>query len=235
MTPILKQHLTRALEDIFDLLEAEDGKLLAKFTPLLKNDLKFGGSQLWAELGIADDFNVPPARAIAFLDKRKNEIKGVNQTTFNKIKDQLKEGLQEGDGLEALTSRVKEVFTEATDLRAERIAITETNVAVNTGRFEGMKEAGVEKKGWQTSNLIGVRESHLAANGQEIGIDEKFAVGGSLLAYPGDPDGPPGETINCRCFTYAVLPEKSAGQGSCRAPIKLLRFEDWAAQQEESR
>lgn len=207
MNELTRNHLLRAVDDIFDLL-AENEKLLNKFTPLLQGDLLFGGSQLWAELGLVDDFNVPPQKAIEFLAKRQNEIKGINTTTFNKIKGSLVEGLKEGDGLDALTQRVKEVFTEASDLRAEVIAATETNIAVNTGRFEGMKEAGVEKKGWQTSNLANVRPSHQQASGQEIGIDEKFSVGGSELAYPGDPDGPPGETINCRCFTYAVLPGK---------------------------
>jgi hypothetical protein len=32
-----------------------------------------------------------------------------------------------------------------------------------------------------------------------IPIREYFQVGSARLLYPGDPNGPPGETINCRC------------------------------------
>jgi len=44
-----------------------------------------------------------------------------------------------------------------------------------------------------------VRESHRAADGQIRLEDEPFDVGDAKLAAPRDPEGPPEETINCRC------------------------------------
>lgn len=221
---------TKAVDDIWELLDAENGRLLKKFEPLLKGDLAFGGSQVWKELGLnPSDFAVPPQKAIDFLAKRNNEIKGVNKTTFEKLKGSLAEGLQSGDTQAELIDRVKEVYANATDARAERIAITETNIATNAGRFEGMTEAGVERKGWQASNLEGVRPEHLKAEAdyqdEGVPIDEPFIVGGEELMHPGDPAGSPGNVINCRCFTFAILPEKSA-KACC--PAKFLSFEEWS-------
>jgi hypothetical protein len=50
-----------------------------------------------------------------------------------------------------------------------------------------------------------------------IEIDDTWPNG---CAYPGDPEGEPGETINCRCVGYAIAGEK---------PKKFFRFEEWAA------
>lgn len=226
--PVNSEILSKGIDDIFEML-AENEKLLKKMTPLLKGDLLFGGSQVWQELGLNPaDFAVPPTKAIEFLEKRTNEIKGINKTTFEKLKGSLAEGLKEGDTQAELVARVKDVYANATDARAERIAITETNIATNSGRFEGMTEAGVERKGWQASNLEGVRQEHLQAEAdyqdEGVPIDEPFVVGGEELIHPGDPSGSPGNTINCRCFTFAVLPEKSA-KACC--PAKFLTFEEF--------
>jgi hypothetical protein len=63
---------------------------------------------------------------------------------------------------------------------------------------EGM---GKESKRWETVGDGKVRESHVKANGQVVGIDEPFQLDGGLVRYPGD--GSMGvdlaEIINCRC------------------------------------
>jgi uncharacterized protein with gpF-like domain len=125
---------------------------------------------------------------------------------------ELQDGLAGGESYQQLADRVKDVYRHASDERAETIAVTETNIAVNSGRFAGMKRAGVELKGWGVSTLANIRPAHQAA-GQAyqdgIPIDEPFIVGGERLMHPGDPNGSPGNVINCRCFTFAVLPKKS--------------------------
>lgn len=222
---------TRELEDdIFDLLD-ENRLLLSKVQPLIRNDFEFGVAQIGKDLGL-DDFRVPPQDAIEFLNKRKNEIEGVNGKTFEELRSSLQEGLSNGDTFEDLKERVKAVYTQATEARAEVIALTETNIAVNSGRFLAMKEAKVEKKGWQTSNLAGVRASHLKAEqdyANGIPLNEPFRVGGFELMHPGDPSGPPGEVINCRCFTFAVLAEKNSS-----APIRLLTFEEFTRRHQDA-
>jgi hypothetical protein len=41
---------------------------------------------------------------------------------------------------------------------------------------------------------------------EPIPVDEPFIVGGAELMYPGDPAGPPEETINCRCRSVTQHP-----------------------------
>ena len=219
----------KGIEDIFD-QDNEDNILLTKINPLLRKDLEFGGAQLWKEIGL-DNFIVPPAEAIAYLRKRENEIKNINETTFASLKDALAEGLEKGETFEQLVDRVKGVYNEASDRRAETIALTETNTAVNAGRYEGMKQARVEKKSWLASNLANSRPSHQQA-GQDyeagIPIDDHFIVGGEKMLHPGDPSASPGNVINCKCTTIAMSGEKAF------LPTKFLTFEEFTAKQSKA-
>ena len=122
-----------------------------------------------------------------------------------------------------MAERVKGIYNTAGSSRAAMIALTETNVAVNSGRQLAMEQAGVERKGWLTSHLENTRATHTANeihsetyNGIEI--DDIWPNG---CAYPGDPDGEAGETINCRCVGYAIKGEKSF------KPVKFLNFAEF--------
>ena len=44
-----------------------------------------------------------------------------------------------------------------------------------------------------------VGEPLLDVDGQAVAVDVYFDVGGTALQYPGDPDGPADEVIQCRC------------------------------------
>ncbi len=219
--------VNKAIDDVFN-LDDENSKLMARMKPLLIADLEFGGAQLWKEYGIGD-FMLKPKSAIDFIAKRKNRIEGINDTTFEELKATLQEGLADGDSFKALADRIKAVFTTANDSRADTIAITETNTAVNSGRWEGLQTSGLELKAWLTSHLENTRDSHLAAEEDSldgIPMDEPFSNG---LMYPGDPDGPASEVINCRCHLIGIAGKSSADKalgGKCKG--KLLRYEDWA-------
>lgn len=223
---VLTNAATRALDDIFN-MDDENLKLIGKLRARLIADLEFGGAQLFKEIG-AGDFNLPPAEALAFLEKRKNPIQNINATTWDAVKSSLQQGLNAGESYEQLANRVKAQYNSATAERADTIAFTETNIAVNSGRHEAMVQAKVERKGWQTSHLEGTRVSHLANENLTkekggIPLADSWPNG---LKFPGDPSGEPGETINCRCFGYAMIGK--AARGDAR-PTNLLRFEEWAA------
>ena len=107
----------------------------------------------------------------------------------------------EGGGL---TDEERAWFEERTPAyRRENIARTETMRASNAGSFALFRSWGAPQKEWLATKDGRTRPEHAAANGQVVGIDEKFSVGGEMLEYPGDPNGDPGNTCQCRC---TVLP-----------------------------
>lgn len=93
-------------------------------------------------------------------------------------------------------------------LRGETIARTETMAALNESQVEAMRQAvegGVDPttifKAWHSASDNRVRHSHQVMHGQEVGLDERFqSPSGALLRYPGDPEAPAEEIINCRCW-----------------------------------
>lgn len=211
--------LTKAAGDIFD-QGAEDALLKPRINKLLVADLEFGGAQLFTELDLGA-FVLPPQAAIDYLALREPRIVGINGETGRRISSTIADGLGAGDSFEQLRKRVQDVFTDATDRRAEVIALTETNSAVNSGRFGAMETAGVEAKGWLTSHLDGTRASHLACEEQgAIGVTDLFANG---LMHPGDPSGPPEEVINCRCHLTAEAGPEGRAVPRCE---RLLTWEE---------
>lgn len=88
--------------------------------------------------------------------------------------------------------------------RAERIARTETTGAYNAGALAAFEDERAGVKMWLSTADERTRESHLDAGGLCIPVDQPFNVGGAQLMMPGDPSGPPEETINCRCTMVAA-------------------------------
>lgn len=93
--------------------------------------------------------------------------------------------------------------------RAETIARKETITALHTAQEQAMQQAigkGTVARTdvtyvWRTAHDNRVRDSHRAMAGQVRAEGQPFVTGnGALLLYPGDPSGPPEETINCRCY-----------------------------------
>jgi uncharacterized protein with gpF-like domain len=105
--------------------------------------------------------------------------------------------------------------------RADTIARTATTEGSSFASVEGYRQAGVEEKEWLTTVSGDSRASHVAMDGQIVGITENFESGdGGTAPYPGG-FGDPSEDCNCEC---AVLPVVSEKRLSSRAMI-LKAFE----------
>lgn len=63
------------------------------------------------------------------------------------------------------------------------------------------------------------RDSHMDADLQTVPVDEVFVLENGEGMYPGDPDLPPEEAINCQCWlTYSVeLPDGGVAEGEATA------------------
>lgn len=88
-------------------------------------------------------------------------------------------------------------------VRAERIARTETTGAYNAGAAQAYAEERAQVKMWLCAPDARTRDWHLQANGQIVNLSEPFEVFGEMLMFPGDPSGSAENVINCRCTTIA--------------------------------
>lgn len=151
---------------------------------------------------LAAVFEIPKVSnplAETFLADATNRLVAIGDVVWYTARGEMLTGLQLGEGVAELKDRVVK-SANVSEKRATVIARTEVNSAMNNGAYEQMKATGLSTiKEWIATNDSRTRESHEEVDGEEIGGDEKFMVGGFAMSHPHDPAGPPGETINCRC------------------------------------
>ncbi len=97
-------------------------------------------------------------------------------------------------------------------------------VVRDVARLSGYQAAGVQnaaviaaaersedelEKTWIATLDGKTRDTHFAADGQRAPLAGTFTVGGALLRFPGDPDGPPDEVANCRCRVGVLAPDEA--------------------------
>lgn len=115
-------------------------------------------------------------------------------------------GLGAGEAQTMLRDMIQSQWHEWRRFRTERIVRTEVNRAANYGSLEGTRSLGIEmNKVWLSAFAENSRPEHMAADGQEVDLEEPFVVWDENLQYPGDPDGRAENTINCLCSIYEQL------------------------------
>jgi uncharacterized protein with gpF-like domain len=88
-------------------------------------------------------------------------------------------------------------YSENKEYKTKRIATTEVTQSSGFARNESAKDAGKRNRVWVTMGDALVRDLHSAINGQSRPFGERYSNG---LMFPGDPDGPLEEWLNCRCW-----------------------------------
>lgn len=144
-----------------------------------------------------------------YLTTVSNRVVGMPDDVFRHLTADLAKGVDAGESAHDLSIRVRNYLDtdtesgfEALATRATRIARTEATGAYNGASLQAavieQDILGIElQKVWVASMDGRTRDSHFAADGQRIEMDEQFTVGGAQLRYPGDPQGPAREVINC--------------------------------------
>jgi SPP1 gp7 family putative phage head morphogenesis protein len=165
-------------------------------------------------------FDVTSPFVSDFLSARSNQLAGgVTQTTYDQIVAAMAEGVSAGEGIPEIAERVRHVFSVASSARATVIARTEVISAYNGGQVLAaaqLPEDVVAGQEWIATRDARTRESHLEADGQVVRIGAPFSVGGDSLAYPGDPGGRAGNTIQCRCTVAFLTPDEMPQDRSAR-------------------
>ncbi|MEK9768089.1 MAG: phage minor head protein [Betaproteobacteria bacterium] len=143
------------------------------------------------------------------LEQGAANIQNVSGTTKANVSDALLDARDEELKLDQLARRIKDVMNGAASRRrAAVIARTETHNAASFANDEVHRQLNIPfQKQWAASTDDRTRSAHASVNGQTVGMDDFFDVGGARMKRPGDPMGGARNVINCRCVLLYIEPE----------------------------
>lgn len=137
-----------------------------------------------------------------------DKITQITQTTLDDVQRVISQGFEDGLTERELASQIRSYAITKSLSRAQTIARTETHQASSFVTDQMVRASGISfLREWVSSKGERTRQAHRKADGQQVGMDEPFNVGGELLMYPGDPDGSAHNVINCRCQVVYVTPK----------------------------
>ncbi len=181
----------------------ETAKWQAVLTPQQVEALRTGAQATIADLGVDVNFSLTDPRVRTYLAERKQVVKTIVANRESELRASLTQGYEAGENLRDLMARVDQYGTNG-GYRAERIARTEVNGAMNAGSLEGMIQAGIEYKQWVTTRDKDTRDAHEELDGTVIPVDEDFES-------PAGGSGPcplqmgnAADDVNCRCTAAPV-------------------------------
>ncbi len=164
-------------------------------------------------VGVEQLFDLESERVKRFIARNtKQAAESIVDTTFEKLKKTLKEGQDNGEGAVELIERVRDVFGNLKEWKAEQIALSETMRANNFALEEGWRQSEVVKaKQWYTALDERVCPSCSIMHGKIVSLNSKFAelgdeVGNLTITYT-DIKHPPLHP-DCRCVLLPVVEEE---------------------------
>jgi len=133
---------------------------------------------------------------------------GKDKKVVKRLQNQFIQGVLSGESQQKLARRIK-IVTGQSSRQAKRVAQTERTRVQSQARAYTIHEANdigvITDKEWRT-RMIRSRDSHIYVNGEVVEDGELFSNG---LEFPGDPNGPPEEVINCHCYLRSKVRRKA--------------------------
>lgn len=220
--PIVWGNLT---DDVTEIIQAAGDDWREAFIPLVEGVVNDAGEFWGTELGIA--FDVRNWRGEEWFDQYMLEFASpIGDTSRDTLHAILAQGQAEGWSVQEMQDAIELTFQQWMEgnissedyafvqqrlpaYRVEAIARTETVRAANKGTVELGREWGAKEKEWLATMDGRARDSHAAADGQRVALDNNFRVGGYDMQHPGDASNgaPAREFVNCRCSTLLIMEE----------------------------
>lgn len=188
---------------VSDALASRGQAWLTSFERHIFNSSEAGWSLASQQIQGAVDFNRIEDRALNRARRISAQlVQGISHTTEVDLRRIIAAGVEAGDGVDDIAARIRSRYDDWKGWRAKTIAKTETLGHVNFGQFATAKETADQSgrtilKTW-VATFRNTRDSHADVHGTEIGLQERFNVGGASLRFPAD-RGPAEEVINCEC------------------------------------
>lgn len=127
---------------------------------------------------------------------------GQNVSIRRTLQNEMAQAALLGESQKKIIKRIARV-TGMAEYQAQRVAQTERTRVQSQARADSLHEAaemGIRVTKTWSARMRNTRDSHDALNGKTVMENEKFqTIWGNELAYPGDPNAPAREVINCHC------------------------------------
>ena len=144
----------------------------------------------------------------------------------------MEQALINGESQQQIIRRIKRVAGMSAK-QAKRVAQTERNRIQSEARDRGINEAvnrGLAMQKQWIARLVNTRDSHERVHLEVVDAGAKFSNG---LEFPGDPNAPPAEIINCFCVIKPIV--KSEALAEHRKWARDMSFEQYRKAVEEGR
>jgi len=227
--------VSRVLFDVFSSRTAA-GELQTRVRVFLADARELGLRQALAEAGLEGDALNAALRQMTADPRileglRSDQVRVstlVNNRTREMLRAQLAEGLEGGEGIRELATRVQGVMQGR---RAQAYSIARNSVAQanSHARYVGRQSYATHEI-WVSSRGRGKRRpGHVSAetfyrqNPKPVG--EPFVINGVQLRYPRDPAGPRGEIINCECIAVGRRLAADGGKGIADCGLRIADFQ----------
>lgn len=139
-----------------------------------------------------------------------------------KLSMAMTQSIIRGESIDNMSKRIKWALEQNANKTA-RIARTTTTRVMGQARLDSFKkatDAGLDlQKTWVATSDSRTRTSHASIDGETVPMDSLFSIG---VKYPGDPNGSPAQTINCRCTMITDIKKKYGTQ-----PVQAKSLDEW--------
>lgn len=203
-------------DEIID-VDALTAQIRAKTDPVRDAFLEAAMTPALKAAGLAFDVTNPlTAKVLAGSGAK---VRDIAETTRLNVMRIIRSAYDNGLSIPQTATAIRAGMEAASKTRATMIARTELASVVNGGSLAATRiVSDATGQGYMKTWLTAPgatyprHELYPGLDGQTRALDEPFDVGGSSLMYPGDPDGDPGESINCRCaLSYGeTAPDEAA-------------------------
>jgi F like protein/ADP-ribosyltransferase exoenzyme len=152
--------------------------------------------------------NLPALGSLAaeqYLAQAQNTFEQIGNDLWENARGALLDGFQQGESIPELADRLRGA-AGTTARTATLVARSQVIEASNAGSIAMARVSGLQMaKEWIATPDLRTRPTHLAADGQQVPLDEQFRVGGEMADFPCDPSLSPSERYNCRCTIGYVM------------------------------
>lgn len=148
-----------------------DNQLFASISGIFSDSFKKGTRRLFTKKGNRVDVDqFVNDQAISKIMNKQNEyFEKLHDDLQNKVRDTLKQGLEEGSSMTEIANNIEKTSENFTENRAKTVARSEVIKASSQGTEDTMRKAGIEKFMWLSARNDNVCESgnfHESFNGK---------------------------------------------------------------------